>query len=72
MKKRRFFYIFLACMYYKYHERIESFYKRKRLQYANKYKRRWINRFNPEAITYQTALDAAFYKAEKLTPQDAD
>jgi hypothetical protein len=62
MKKRRFFYMFLAYMYYKYHERVGNYFAKKRAQTKNKYKRRWINRFNPEAITYQTALDAAYYK----------
>lgn len=54
--------MFLGYMYYRYHERMSNFYQRKRLQYANKFKRRWINRYNPEAITLSTALDASYYR----------
>ncbi len=64
--------MFLAYMYYKYHEKWGNFFRRKRLQYANKYKRRWINRFNPESIIYQTAIDAAYYRPERLTQEDAE
>lgn len=62
MKKRRFFYLFLVYMYYRYHERMSNFFRRKRLQYTNKFKRRWISRYNPEAITLSTALDASYYR----------
>lgn len=64
--------MFLAYMYYRYHERMGNFFSRKRLQYANKFKRRWINRYNPEAITFQTAIDAAYYRPEKLAEQEAE
>ena len=60
MKKRRFFYMFLLYLVYKYQARFIAWVKARRLRSINKYKRRWITRYHPEAISYQTALDSAF------------
>ena len=72
LKKRRFFYMFLMYMFYKYYERVWNWMKNKRIRTINKYKRRWLSRYNPEAITYQTAIDAAYYLPSKLNAGDAD
>ena len=64
--------MFLACMYYRYHERMGNFFRLKRLQYQNKYKRRWVNRYNPEAIVLSTAIDASYYRPQKLKKEEAD
>jgi hypothetical protein len=64
--------MFLAYMYYRYHERVGNFFSRKRVQYANKFKRRWINRYNPEAITISTSLDASYYRPLKIAMEEAD
>ena len=60
MKKRRFFYMFMMYMVYRYGEKTYNWMRNKRLRYINKYKRRWLARYNPETVTYQTALDASY------------
>ena len=52
MNKRRFFYIFLMCLVYRYGERVKNYFINKRIKTINKYKRRWLTRFNPEAATF--------------------
>ena len=64
--------MFLAYMYYRYHERMGNFFRRKRAQYINKFKRRWINKYNPDAVTYQTALDAAYYRPAHMGSEEAE
>jgi hypothetical protein len=43
----------------------------KRVKTINKFKRRWLTRFNPDAISYQTAIDAAYFKPEHAFSQQA-
>jgi hypothetical protein len=71
MKKRRFFYIFLFFLYYRYAERFTNWIKTKRVRTINKYKRRWLARYNPEGISYQTAIDAGFYRPTNMSENDA-
>jgi len=72
LKKRRFFYLFLIYMWYKYGERITTWVKNRRLRAINKYKRRWLTRFTPETVTYQTAIDTSYYTPAKLNKETAD
>jgi hypothetical protein len=72
LKKRRFFYMFLIYMWYRYGERVRNWLKNKRIRTINKYKRRWLARFTPQAVFYQTAIEAAYVKPEKLTREQAD
>ena len=65
-KKRRFFYMFLAGLFYHYHERMIKWVRNKRERVINKYKRRFITRYNHWAITYQTVNDAA-QQSEKFS-----
>lgn len=46
--------------------------KKRRQRAINKYKRRWLTRFNPEAITYQTAIDTSYYRPQKLQREAAE
>ena len=52
MNKRRFFYMFLMFLVYRYGERAKNYFINKRIKTINKYKRRWLSRFNPEAATF--------------------
>jgi len=56
MNKRRFFYIFFLYLVYKYGGRVKKWLSEYRVKKINKYKRRWLSRYNPEAVTYQTAI----------------
>lgn len=47
LKKRRFFYIFLIYMAYKYNERFTNWVTMRKARAINKYKRRWLHRYNP-------------------------
>lgn len=72
LKKRRFFYLFLIYLYYRYHERFFNYVKTKKQKTINKYKRRWVTRFNPESITYQTAVETTYQgKPSKLSQETA-
>jgi hypothetical protein len=52
MNKRRFFYMFLMFLAYRYGERVKNYFINKRIKTINKYKRRWLSRYNPEAATF--------------------
>ena len=67
LKKRRFFYVFLIYMAYKYNERFTNWVKMRRAKAINKYKRRWLTRYNPQAIVYATAIEASYTPKGRLT-----
>lgn len=64
--------MFLIYMYYRYHERAFKFIKTKREKTINKYKRRWLTKYNPDLIVYQTAIDSSYYKPAKLSKETAE
>ena len=72
LKKRRFFYLFLLYLWYRYGERVTTWTKNRKQRSINKYKRRWLTRFNPEAITYQTAIDTSYYRPQKFQREAAE
>jgi alpha-galactosidase/6-phospho-beta-glucosidase family protein len=73
LKKRRFFYLFLIYMYYKYHERAFNYMRTRKQRSINKYKRRWLSRFNPEAATYQSAVETTYQgRPAKLSQETGD
>lgn len=51
-KKRRFFYIAMMGVFYHYYQRFFKWIKNRRERLVIKYKKRWINRYNPQAIIY--------------------
>ena len=67
-KKRRFFYMFMAGLLYHYHERMIKWFRNRKERVINKYKRRFITRYNPWAITYQTVNDAS-QQSEKFSSE---
>jgi hypothetical protein len=70
-KKRRIFYlIMLSYLYYKW-TNISNFFSSRTERLVNKYKRRWIQRYNPQAIIYITPKDFDYVPA-KLSKQSAD
>lgn len=64
--------MFLMWLVYRYGERTWNWMKNKRIRTINKYKRRWLTRFNPEAATYATAIEASYVKPERLNQEQAD
>jgi hypothetical protein len=52
MNKRRFFYMFFWYLVWKYGARVRNWFREYRIKKINKYKRRWLSRYNPEAVTY--------------------
>lgn len=58
-KKRRFFYVFMAYIFYHYdcYNRTRKWYAIKRYRVINKYQKRWILRFNPDKFIYPAAGD---------------
>lgn len=62
LKKRRFFYMFLMFLLYRYGEKTLNWIKRYRVRTVNKYKRRWIGRYSPQQVFYQSAIEAAYIK----------
>lgn len=70
-KKRRFFYVaFLYALYY-YYPRLSRWIADRKVRTINKYKKRWIARYNPDAILYSTPDDFN-YKSAILTPENQD
>lgn len=59
--------MFLIWMAYRYGEKTVNWFKQKRINSRNKYIRRWLTRYNPQAITYQTAIDASYMRPETLS-----
>lgn len=65
-KFTRFFQFMLIGLIYHYHQRFFRWVKNRRERLIIKYKKRWVNRYNPQTIIYQTATDAT-YRSEKLS-----
>ena len=59
--------MFLIWMAYRYGEKTLNWIRTKRQKTINKYKRRWLTRYNPQAIIYQTAIDASYFYPARLT-----
>ena len=71
LKKRRIFYsIVLSTLYY-YWPRLSNWFSNRKQRVINKYKRRWIGKYNPTAVQY--ILPEQFsYKPAKLSQESVD
>lgn len=65
-KKRRFFYLLLIYLTFQYASGVFGFFTARVERSYRKYKKRWIQKYNPHIITYTTALETA-YEPEKLS-----
>lgn len=70
-KKRRIFYLVMLYCLYHYSTRLRNFFSSRYHRTVNKYKKRWINRYNPEAILFSTPDDFN-YVPQKISKENTD
>lgn len=51
-KKRRIFYIVMLSTLYYYWPRLSNWFRNRKQRVVNKYKRRWLAKYNPTAVQY--------------------
>lgn len=73
MWKRKFRYIFLGAVYklLEYYEISTKTFTSRYHRSLNKYKKRWVTRYNPSAVTYLTAQETT-WQSELLSKQVSD
>ena len=70
-KRRRFLYIFLFALSFNYIGNVFGFIFARLERSARKYKKDWILKYNPNIMSYQSALDTT-YEPIKLSQDSTD